>query len=196
ARQNGYATGAAVSAFVLRGQTGLASDFDFYEDRIEAPAQSAAISQAQRPGGETGDRAAAWLSGAKAKPVFFFLHPYEPHTPYEPPEPFKSKYAARPYDGEIAAADAFVGRFVAALRTLGLYDRAAVVLFSDHGEGLGDHGEDEHGILLYREALHVPLLVKLPGGLRAGETVAAPAGLADLAPTLAGLAGWTAPASA
>ncbi|HEV2064086.1 MAG TPA: sulfatase-like hydrolase/transferase [Thermoanaerobaculia bacterium] len=193
AKDHGYATGAAVSAFVLRAATGLSEGFDFYDDAIEAPAQSQAVSQARRPGGETVARAVTWLDGAAGKPVLFFLHLYEPHAPYEPPEPFRSLYAARPYDGEIAAADAIVGTFVKALRDRGLYDRAVVILFSDHGEGLGDHGEDEHGILLYREALHVPLLIKLPGSRRAGETVAPPAGLADLLPTVAGLVGLAAP---
>ena len=85
--------------------------------------------------------------------------------PYDPPEPFRSRYAS-PYDGEIASADAIVGGFLDHLRALGLYDRALVILTSDHGEGLGDHGEDQHSILLYGEALRVPLLVKLPGQRR------------------------------
>jgi len=193
AKDAGYATGAAVSAFVLRARTGLSDGFDFYEDAIGAPAATQAVSQAQRSGRETVAKGLAWLKATGGKPVFFFLHLYEPHTPYEPPEPFKSRYAARPYDGEIAAADAIVGDFLKTLRDRGLYDRAVVILLSDHGEGLGDHGEDEHGILLYREALHVPLLIKLPGARRAGETVTAPVGLADVAPTVAALVGLPAP---
>src|SRR5262249_47906343 len=117
-----------------------------------------------------------------------FLHVYEPHSPYEPPEPFASRYANK-YDGEIAAADAVVGGFVSFLKDKGLYDRSIVVFLSDHGEGLGDHGEGEHGIFLYREALQVPLLVKLPKNARAGETVKAPAQLLDVAPSLKRLAG-------
>lgn len=193
AKNRGYATGAAVSAFVLRGQTGLQDSFDMYDDAIEAPASGQAVSRAQRPGDETVVRAVAWLDRAGAGPVFFFLHLYEPHSPYEPPEPFRSRYAARPYDGEIAAADAIVGDFVAALKSRGLYDRAVVILLSDHGEGLSDHGEKEHGILLYREALQVPLLVKLPGARRAGETVAAPVQLCDVLPTVSALVGLDAP---
>src|SRR5262249_57626235 len=115
---------------------------------------------------------------------FLFLHLYEPHSPYEPPEPFKSRYAALPYDGEIAAADAIVGHFVGELKRRGLYDRSIVVLLSDHGEGLGQHGEKEHGIFLYREALHVPLLIKLPASARAGQTVKEPLSLLALLPTL------------
>src|SRR5439155_16604766 len=102
---------------------------------------------------------------------FLFLHLFEPHTPYEPVEPFRSKYA-NPYDGEIATVDAILGRFLAELDKRGLYDRSLIILDSDHGEGLGDHGEAEHGVLLYREVLHVPLIVKLPGRQLAGRRVA------------------------
>src|SRR5262249_27764465 len=162
--------------------TGLSDSFDLYDDAIAPPAHgedASAVSQVQRPGSETERRALAWLDTAQSRPFFLFLHLYEPHSPYEPPEPFKSRYASRPSDGEIAAADAIVGDFVGALRTRGLYDRAVVVLLSDHGEGLGQHGEKEHGIFLYREALHVPLLLKLPRSARAGETVKRPVALVD-----------------
>ena len=107
----------------------------------------------------------------KARPFFLFLHIYEPHFPYEPPEPFRSRYGAT-YDGEVAASDAVVGEFLGQLKRDGIYDRAIILLVSDHGEGLGDHGEQEHGILLYREVLHVPLLLKLPGSRDGGTRVA------------------------
>jgi choline-sulfatase len=193
AKDRGYATGAAVSAFVLRGKAGLDYGFDFYDDAIAAPAASQAVAQAQRPGSETAARLIAWLDKQGKRPALLFLHLYEPHTPYEPPEPFRSRYASHPYDGEIAAADAIVGDFVKALRDRGLYDRAMLVLLSDHGEGLGDHGEEEHGILLYRETLQVPLLVKLPRSLRAGETVTRPVALEDVLPTIAAATGLPAP---
>jgi arylsulfatase A-like enzyme/Tfp pilus assembly protein PilF len=189
-KKAGYATGGAVSAYVLRPETGISDGFDFYEGKIELR-MSETIGRSQRPGGETLAAAKPWLaSGASTagKPFFLFFHLYEPHTPYEPPEPFASRYK-NPYDGEIAAADQVVGDLVAELKRLGVYDRAIVVLLSDHGEGLMDHGEQEHGILLYREALQVPLLLKLPGGALAGTRVAAPAGLTDVAPTLLALAG-------
>ena len=119
-----------------------------------------------------------------AGPLFAFLHLYEPHTPYEPPEPFKTRYASVPYDGEIAAADAIVGTFLAFLKQKGLYDQALIVFLSDHGEGLGEHGEAEHGMFLYRETLQVPLLVKLPGAKRAGTSVATPVALSDVFTTV------------
>jgi arylsulfatase A-like enzyme/Flp pilus assembly protein TadD len=178
-----YATGAAVSAYVLRGATGLGAAFDFYEDRIPPPVDSDAASQVRRAGPETARLALGWLDTVSRGPFFLFLHLYEPHSPYEPPEPFRSRYASA-YDGSIAAADAVVGETLNHLEARGLYDRSLVILLSDHGEGLGEHGEDFHGILLYREALQVPLLVKLPGGARRGTTVERPVGLVDVLPTL------------
>jgi arylsulfatase A-like enzyme/Flp pilus assembly protein TadD len=188
----GYATGAAVSAYVLRGETGLAAGFDSYDDGISLR-PTEALGNSQRSGRESSRAALAWLETVQGKPFFLFLHLYEPHTPYEPPEPFASRYRAVPYDGEIATADSIVGDFLAELKKRGLYDKSVIVLLSDHGEGLGDHGEQEHGILLYREALQVPLFLKLPEGKLGGTSVAAPAQIADLTPTLLALAGQPVP---
>jgi arylsulfatase A-like enzyme len=193
-RAKGYATGSFVSAHVLRGGTGLASGFDVYDDQVAAPADVGveALGRVQRRGDETLAAARSWLEGVAPKPFLLFLHIYEPHSPYDPPEPYRSQ-AAHPYDGEIAKSDEVVGGLLDELRRSGVYERAIVVLVSDHGEGLGEHGEDEHGILLYRWALHVPLLVKLPGGLRAGSSVRTPVQLIDLLPTLANLLDLPAP---
>jgi tetratricopeptide (TPR) repeat protein len=187
----GYATGGAVSAFVLRGRTGLATGFDFYEDSIEFRTRTG-LGGLQRPGAETLARCRDWLRGAAGKPFFLFFHLYEPHTPYAPPEPFASRYPL-PYDGEIAEADRVVGELLGELRRLGVYERSLVILVGDHGEGLGDHGEDEHGVLLYREAIQVPLIVKLPDRRLAGTVVAAPAGLVDVVPTVVELLGLPRP---
>ena len=127
------------------------------------------------------------VSGA---PVFLFLHLYEPHTPYAPPDRF-ARY--EPYDGEIAYADEIVGRLFDYLRARGLYDDALIVLLSDHGEGLGDHGEQEHGVFLYDEAIRVPLVVKLPGAREAGRRVSVPVQHIDLLPTLLDLTGAPGP---
>lgn len=191
--RHGYSTGAAVSAIVLRHGAGIETGFDFYDDAIGVRHDvSAAISS--RAGSETLDAALGWLRSVAGEPFFLFFHIYEPHTPYEPPEPFASRYPL-PYDAEIAAADAIVGRLLDELRGLGLYDGSTIVLLSDHGEGLGDHGEPEHGVLLYREALQVPLLIKLPGEARAGESVPGVAGLIDVAPTIVETVGVAADAS-
>lgn len=193
-REAGWATGAAVSAYVLRPKTGLDADFDFYDANIEVTDVDRAegLGEVQRRGDETLTAALDWLGEVGERPFFLFLHFYEPHTPYAPPEPFASRYAD-PYDGEIAAVDAVFGRFIEALGELGLYERSLIVLFSDHGEGLGDHGEQEHGLLLYRETLEVPLMVKLPGGDRAGRRSAEPAQLVDVVPTVLDVTGLPVP---
>ncbi|HEY2324813.1 MAG TPA: sulfatase-like hydrolase/transferase [Thermoanaerobaculia bacterium] len=188
----GYATGAAVSAFVLRGSAGLAKSFDFYDDKIEnVPGKP--VSGLQRSGAITESIAKEWISQHDGGPFFFFLHLYEPHSPYTPPEPFFSRYASK-YDGEIATADSIVGDFIAFLKSRGIYDKAIIVFLSDHGEGLSQHGDPEHGIFLYREEIHVPLVVKLPKSARAGQWVGEPVALVDLLPTITQLTATTAPA--
>ncbi len=179
---NGYATGAAVSAYVLRGETGLRSLFDDYDDGVTFQ-PGVTLGEIQRPGNLTAASAVRWIDAHRGKPFFFLLHLFEPHAPYNPPEPARSRFQ-NPYDGEIATADAITGDFITALKKSGIYDRAIIVLLSDHGEGLGDHGEKEHGILLYRESLHVPLIVKLPKNTAANATVDAPVGLIDVMPTI------------
>jgi tetratricopeptide (TPR) repeat protein len=179
----GYATGGAVSAVVLGRGSGIARGFDYYDDAVEPTRTHEAVGRVQRPGDETEALLGRWLDGAAAGPFLAFLHLYEPHAPYEPIEPFRSR-SRTPYDGEIAAADAVVGRFLERLKEKGLYQRALVVLLSDHGEMLGEHGEDEHGVFLYRAALQVPLLLKLPGNALAGSSVAAPVQLSDVFTTV------------
>jgi arylsulfatase A-like enzyme len=187
-RDAGYATAGAVSSYVLRQETGIARGFDVFDDQIAAK-ETAFLGARSRSGGATVARALAWLQAQGERPCFLFVHVYEPHAPYTPPAPFAGAYPERPYDGEIAAVDAFLGEFWQGLDELRRYDGALIVLLSDHGEGLGDHGEAEHGILLYREALQVPLLVKLPGGERAGSRVERLVQLIDVAPTLTEAAG-------
>ncbi len=182
-KAHGYATGAAVSTYVLRGETGLGALFDFYEDSIDA-LHGSAFAEQQRPGALTARLANRWLDARGKGPVFFFFHIYEPHVPYDPPVPYRSRFR-HPYDGEVAYSDAIVGDFLEHLRSAGIYDRALVIVTSDHGEGLGDHGEQQHSILLYTEALRVPLLVKLPRSRLGGQSVEAPAQLTDLVPTVA-----------
>jgi arylsulfatase A-like enzyme/Tfp pilus assembly protein PilF len=179
-RRNGYATGAAISAYVLRRETGIARGFEFFDDRIAERADQS-LGGIQRNGVETEEIAEKWIGEHAGQPLFFLLHLYEPHAPYDAPEPYRSRF--KPYDAEIASADAIVGRFLDSLKRLKIYDRALIVFLSDHGEGLGDHGEDEHGIFLYRESIQVPLIVKLPGSAhasRASETV----GLRDVMPAI------------
>lgn len=191
-REAGYATGAAVSAFVLRAETGIGESFDFYESHFDRRPEDS-LDRVQRSGSDTARLALDWVRQQGERPFLLFFHIYEPHAPYEAPEPFASRYPQQPYDAEVAASDAIVGELAAELRRLGVWDRAVVVLLSDHGEGLGDHGEEQHGIFLYREALQVPMLLKLPGGQRAGSRVATPVQLVDVMPTLLDLAGLPQP---
>jgi len=176
---NGYRTGAAVSAYVLRAGTGAEVGFDDYDDAIGI-VDGAPVGALQRPGEITEGIAERWIGTHAREPFFYFLHLYEPHTPYAPT-----------YEADVARADALVGRFTAYLKENKLYERAVIVLLSDHGEGLGDHGEDEHGVFLYREALQVPLMIKLPG--RAPRVLDGPVQLVDVLPTILDAAGIAAP---
>ena len=190
-KKSGYATGAAVSSYVMRFETGLGALFDYYEDSTD-PTPGIAAVHYRRSGDKTAAFAKEWIAKHVSEPFFFLFHIYEPHIPYNPPEPFRSRYGVT-YDAEVATSDAIVGAFLEDLKRLGVYDRAVVIVTSDHGEGLGDHGEEQHSILLYREALHVPLLLRLPGAFGAGRTVTAPAQLSDILPTIATLVGVKVP---
>jgi tetratricopeptide (TPR) repeat protein len=176
-RERGYATGAAVSSYVLRSDTGIDAGFDFYDDAIPI-ATAGAASEHQRSGADTLKVATKWINDHASKKFLFFFHIYEPHAPYEPT-----------YDADIAKADDVVGGLIAQLKSSGIYERAVIVFLSDHGEGLWQHGEDQHGILLYRESLQVPLIVKLPQSADKGQSVAHPVQLADVFPTVLSLTG-------
>src|SRR4029453_3151349 len=187
-RAAGWRTGAAVSACVVRGATGIAQGFELYDDAIEVKGGTESIGTLQRDGALAVDALSRWISKLGGARFFAFLHLYEPHSPYTPPRRYQGK--GLPYDGEVSYADELAGRLLDALRSAGLYDRAIVALTSDHGEGLGDHGEAEHGIFVYREAVHVPLVLRLPGGAHGGTRVAGSARhvtLAGAPPDLAGI---------
>lgn len=194
-KARGYRTGAFVSAFVLDSRWGLDEGFDeYFDDFTVAVTDLAAMAAIQRRGVETWAEAERWLEGAgDDRPFFLWLHLFEPHTPYAPPEPFASRYPAAPYDGEIAYVDSIVAAILARLEARGALDRTAIVLVSDHGEGLGEHGEDEHGLLAYDSTLQVPWILRLPDRRFAATTVDRPVSLVDVLPTLAELFGFTPP---
>ena len=192
-RRHGYATGGFVSSYVLRAATGIDRGFDVYDDGVRFET-GRDLGELQRPGAQTLDAASDWVGEAAGTPFFLFLHLYEPHAPYNPPAPFAERYGD-PYDGEVAAADAVVGALIRRLEDLGLYRDTLVILLSDHGEGLMNHGEMDHLILIYREVLQVPLIIKLPGGKRAGERVPVNAQLGDVAPTVYSFLGLEQPVS-
>jgi len=191
----GYRTGAFVGAFVLDRRFGLGRGFELYDDEILRDPGAGTVLEAERPGREVMDRALAWLGQTPsdtAKPFFVWIHLYDAHAPYVPPSPWRERHPGRPYDGEISAADEQVGRLLQELERRGLADRTVVAVAADHGEGLGEHGEQTHGLLLYEPTLRVPLLLRGPG-LRPGTVLRTPVSLVDLAPTLAGLLGRSLP---
>lgn len=183
----GYHTAAFVGAYVLDRRFGLARGFDTYDDRVPRAAAAADVLEASRPATAVVDAAIAWLDAAPAGPFLLWVHLYDPHAPYEPPEPYRSQHAGRPYDGEVAYAGAEAGRLLARLDARGLTGSTIVVLAGDHGEGLGDHGESTHGMLAYDTTLRVPLVVRAPS-LPPG-TVEAPVSLADVAASVLQLSG-------
>ena len=180
-RDRGFTTGGVVSAYVLRKETGIARGFDFFDGEMPPSSPEVSIGQVQRDGAESVAIAERWLQSIGTARAFLFLHLYEPHKPYAPPARF-AQYA--PYDGEIAYTDELVGRIVRYLKSHQLYDRSTIVLLSDHGEGLGDHGEQEHGLFVYDEAIHVPLVIKQEGNAGAGRRVADLVQHVDLVPTI------------
>jgi choline-sulfatase len=188
-KKAGYATGAAVSSYILRKDTGIDRGFDDYDASFNVAAgPEVTIGQVQRSGAETITVAKDWIAKHEKQQAFFFLHLYEPHTPYNPPSPFREQYP-HPYDGEIAYADALVGGLLEFLKGRALYEPSMIVLTSDHGEGLGDHDEQEHGIFLYQGVAHIPLVIKWPGRPRPQPPVSAAVQLIDIAPTIAAAVG-------
>jgi arylsulfatase A-like enzyme/Flp pilus assembly protein TadD len=190
-KDHGYATGAVVSAFVLDRSWGLARGFDFYDDAF-SPQEFANrdLGLVERHAGESVDHALSWLGKNSRRPFFFWLHLYDPHSPYDPPEPYHSQYQGHLYDGEIAYADHELGRVVDWLKRSRLYDRSLILFVSDHGESLGEHGEHEHGFFVYNSTVHIPLIVKPPtgSGIRPAR-ISRPVETIDVAATLMEVAG-------
>jgi arylsulfatase A-like enzyme/Flp pilus assembly protein TadD len=182
----GYRTGAFLGAFVLDHRFGLNQGFEVYDDEIERDPNADFALEAERPGREVVDRALAWLAKDDGRPFFLWIHLYDAHAPYTPAPAWAARHPGRPYDGEISGVDEQVGRVLEALKRQGLAEKTAVAVAADHGEGLGEHGELTHGLLLYEPTLHVPLLLRAPWALKP-RVVETPLSLVDLAPTLAGL---------
>ena len=200
-RGQGFATAAIVSAFVLDSRFGLDQGFDRYDDEFGDPEDSAGT--LERRGGEVTARAIDWLEQHRDEKGFLFLHYFDPHKEYDAPEPWGSKFASRPYLGEIAYTDDCIGKVVQKLKELGIYDSTLLVVTSDHGEMLGEHGEETHTYFIYQGAVHVPLIVKLPGSAGAipgdraatgARRISAVVGVVDVTPTICGLLGIEMPA--
>jgi arylsulfatase A-like enzyme/predicted Zn-dependent protease len=193
-RQRGYETGAFIGAFVLDRRWGLEQGFTVYDDRFDLKKfKHLDLAAVQRPANEVVDAAVEWLDRHKSGPFFAWVHLYDPHTPYDPPEPFRSRFTSRGpaglYDGEIAYMDQQIGRLVSWLASAGLDDRTIVLLAGDHGEGLGSHGEGTHGYFVYDYAVRVPFIVATPFDELRGVRVDAQVSLVDVFPTVLALAG-------
>src|SRR5713226_7255 len=183
-KQHGYATGAVIGSAVLDSRFGLNQGFDFYYDHFDFNRlQESNLEEMERPGNVVADLALDWLGKNYHSKFFLWMHLYDPHFPYRPPAPFSEQYKDRPYDGEIAFADAQVGRLIAFLKAKDLYRNTLIVLSGDHGESLGEHGEKTHGFFIYNATLHIPVIIHLPQA-PAAKTVPELVSLADLMPTI------------
>ena len=199
--RHGYQTAAFIGAVILDSHAlapGFERGFDTYDNFPEHPPADSRWGRLERRGEEVVRRANAWLASSSAKPRFLWVHLYDPHDPYQPPAPYATVYKGHLYDGEIAYADHALGQLLALLDQQGRYDNSLIIVMGDHGEGLGEHGEDTHGIFLYDSTMRVPLIVKLPSAtgqrLAKGRVVSAAVRTIDVLPTLANYLGFSTPA--
>ncbi|MCE2559842.1 MAG: sulfatase-like hydrolase/transferase [Acidobacteria bacterium] len=184
-RDEGLRTGGFVGAFVLDAKWGIAQGFDHYFDDFElGDTVRMALNEIERPAGEVTDAALAWLDEAPEARFFSWVHYYDPHSPYEPPEPFAERYRNRPYVGEIAYVDSEVGRLLAWLDENGRARDTVVIVMGDHGESLGEHGESGHGFFIYEGATRVPFIVRAPYDTMQGHRVAEVVRAVDVSPTV------------
>ncbi len=193
-RPRGYHTAAFIGAVILDSKTlapGLDRGFDFYDNFPEHPRTKSRWGRVERRGMDVVQRAESWISAHPAGPHFVWVHLYDPHDPYEPPAPYSQIYKNHLYDGEIAYADAALASFIAYLKKHGWYENSLIVVVGDHGEGLGEHGENTHGIFLYDSTTHVPLIFKLPaaGAAEKIKVVDAQVRTTDILPTVLDIVG-------
>ncbi len=182
-RDNGYTTAAFIGSAVLDSRFGLNHGFETYFDHFDfSRLDETNLDRMERRGDLVMDEALRWLKLNPRRPFLLWVHLYDPHFPYTPPEPYATRYRTHPYDGEIAFADAQVGRLMTFLKAQGLFDTSVIVVAGDHGEGLGEHGEKTHGFFIYNSTLHVPLIIRIPGALP--RVVEDEVSLVDVMPTL------------
>src|SRR5437899_3225636 len=191
--KQGYRTAAFIGAVILDSKTlapGLDRGFEFYDNFPEKTESKSRWGRIERRGMDVVQRAEIWLNGqGVVAPHFVWVHLYDPHDPYEPPAPYSEIYKDRLYDGEIAYADSALGNFIQYLKKSAWYENSVIIVVGDHGEGLGEHHEETHGIFLYDSTTHVPLIVKLPRQRNAGKVIEAQVRTLDILPTALDLAG-------
>lgn len=189
-KAKGYDTGAIAGAFPVDHRFGLDQGFDHYDDAFPASSLRRESDTAQRPAGDVTRLSLEWIDGRAGKPFFLWAHYFDPHFPYEPPEPYRSRFPSDPYQGEVAYLDSEVGKLIDGLTQRGLLENSVVVVVGDHGESLGEHKEHTHSIFVYDATQHVPLLVRLPkegafaGASWHGKRVPALVSQVDLVPTM------------
>jgi choline-sulfatase len=202
-KKQGYQTAAFIGAVILDSNTlapGLDRGFDFYDNFPKGDSKDAEgknkerWGRVERRGMEVVEHAEAWFDKHRTGPHFVWVHMYDPHDPYEPPPPFAEKYKDHLYDGEIAYADSALANWIAYVKKAGAYDNAIIIVTGDHGEGLGEHGEDTHGLFLYDSTLHVPLIMKAPAAAHRGTVIDAQVRTTDILPTILAATGVAAPA--
>ena len=202
-KKHGYQTAAFIGAIILDSNSlapGLDRGFDFYDNFPKTDSRSAdgrndgRWGRVERRGMEVVEHAETWFDKHRAGPHFVWVHLYDPHDPYEPPPPFSEKYKDHLYDGEIAYADSTIARWIAFLKKAGVYDNAIIVVTGDHGEGLGEHGEETHGLFLYDSTLHIPLILKMPGTAHRATVVDTQVRTTDILPTILAATGVAPPA--
>jgi arylsulfatase A-like enzyme len=191
-KEKGFKTGAVISSFVLERRFGLNQGFDDYEDTFRETIPGAHL--AERKGDEATQVANEWLVKNRDEDFFLFLHYYDPHDAYIPPEPFASDFSDNLYAGEIAYTDFCIKQVLDKLKELKIYDDSLIIIVGDHGEGLGDHGEETHGYFIYQSSLHVPLIVRFPEGQYSRKRIPQTVGIVDIVPTVCGWLGIEPPA--
>lgn len=209
-RGKGYRTAAFVGASVLMAEWGLNRGFDTYEDNFQSRPGAEALfgqglgnvdlSRVERPAEAVVDLASEWLRANSTSPFFLWVHLFDPHDPYSPPEPFATEFRGTPYDGEIAYTDQQFGRLLEVLDTQGVSQNTLVVFTADHGESLGEHGETYHAFFIYDASIRIPLIIRVPPsmqsrGFRPGTRVENQVRSVDIAPTVVQLLGERAPES-
>jgi arylsulfatase A-like enzyme/Tfp pilus assembly protein PilF len=198
-KNSGYTTGAFVAAFVLDSRWGLDQGFDYYYDNFDLTKyKKVSLDAVQRRGDEVLAEVYKWISNQSQNKFFAWIHLYDPHTPYDPPEPYKSQYLGKRYslyDGEIAYVDQLMGEFRDFMEDKGLWEKTLIVFTSDHGESLGEHKESAHGFFIYDSAVRVPLIVRFPGAKQAGRTIRNQVNSIDIMPTMLNAVGGNIPES-
>ena len=195
--QAGWSTSAFIGAFVLDSRWGIDQGFEYYYDNFDfAKYKKISLDSVQREGGEVIKAFFEWFEKDTPDKFFSWIHLYDPHTPYEPPEPYKTQYEGREYglyDGEIAYADSLVGRVLESLREKKLLEKTVVIVVGDHGESLGEHHETAHGFFIYDATVAVPLIIRIPSAELRGKTIASQVRNIDLMPTVCELLGLPTP---